>query len=212
MLFPPSACLSPTLPEWECFLTASCQEGPGNQPHEGAPGPPRDAKDTKHTHTHARANTSTGTGASTRIDTLQGLRECVRQPERVGCYLFISLSCSREATSAGSCKHGETRASVRRNPGNNKWSPHISARTTCGMPAQTSPHVQGSTALTAETRRRPSRDGNETKGNDSARRGFGDVAGECKPPFRRHKGRADLIPRHDKLIFVLSYLLWLNIN
>ena len=44
--------------------------------------------------------------------------------ERVRCYLFISLSCSREATSPRSCKHTETQASVSSNPGNNKWSPH----------------------------------------------------------------------------------------
>lgn len=52
--FPP-----PSLPlhvcPWLCpsgnaFLTASCQEGPGNQPHEGEPGPLRDAKDTRHAH------------------------------------------------------------------------------------------------------------------------------------------------------------------
>lgn len=106
-------------------------------------------KGTKHARARAscrkqtRANTYIGTGASTHTpDALQGLRECARQLERVGCYLFISLSCSQEATSARSCKHRETRASARRSPGNNKWSPHISARTTCGMPAQTShPHA-----------------------------------------------------------------------
>lgn len=87
------------------------------------------------TRTHrARKHTCAGAGAYVRTHTqthtqLQGLREWVRELERVGCYLFISLSCSQEATSPRSCKHTETRASVSSNPGNNKWSPHSSVHT-----------------------------------------------------------------------------------
>ena len=89
------------------------------------------------TRTHAcrrtcmRANTSQMRPERTRSDThkLQGLRESERELERVGCYLFISLPCSQEATSPRSCKHTETQASVSSNPGNNKWSPHTSMHT-----------------------------------------------------------------------------------
>lgn len=63
----------------------------------------------------------------TLVHTLQGLRE--GELERVGCYLFISLSCSQEATSPQSCKHTETQASVSLNPGNNKRSLYTSMHT-----------------------------------------------------------------------------------
>lgn len=63
----------------------------------------REMPKTQNTPSRKQTRTNTYTGAH--ANTLQGLGECVRQLERVGCYLFISLSCSREATSARSCKH-----------------------------------------------------------------------------------------------------------
>lgn len=160
----------------------SLPRGARNQLDEGEPGPLRDAEDTNThnvtravtnrnacTHTHrAHRHTCTGTGTCVRIRTvrhehmhgdthkLQGLRECVRELERVGCYLFISLSCSQEATSPRSCKHTETQDSVSSNPGNNKWSPHTSMHThmwdAC---TNTHTHMRGVSALTAKTRQHP---------------------------------------------------------
>lgn len=78
--------------------------------------------------------------------------------------------------------------------------------TTCGMPAQTGTDIRGVDALTGKT---TSSQGLE---QDSVRQGFNTVTSICKPLLRLDKRTADLILKHDKLIFILLYLLWLNIN
>lgn len=63
-----------------------------------------------------------------------------------------------------------------------------------------------------KTRKHPPWDWRKTKADYNARQGFNDLSGICKPALHYHKRTADLILKHDKLIFLLSYLLWLNIN
>lgn len=155
----------------------------------------------RHQHTH------TGTHK------LQGLRESERELERVGCYLFITLSCSQEATSPRSCKHTETQASVSSNPGNNKWSPHTSTHTHMWeVCTNTYTHVVHICPDIAKTRQHLPWDRMKTKEDYNARQSFDNLPRICKPALHHHKRTADMILRHDKLIFVLSYLLWLNIN
>lgn len=159
------------------------------------------------THTHNETSTHAGTHK------LQGLRESERELERVGCYLFITLSCSQEATSPRSCKHTETQASVSSNPGNNKWSPHTSMHTHMReVCTNTYTHVVHIRPDIAKTRQHPPWDRMKTKEDYNARQSFDNLPRVCKPALHHHKRTADLILRHDKLIFVLSYLLWLNIN
>lgn len=135
-------------PSGNAFLTASCQEGPGNQPHEGEPGPPRDAKHTDvHTSRHKQTHTNTyaGTCASTRTHTpahfkaFASVWDSWRELDVIYSSLFPVVRRQQARGAVNTGRHGH---SVRRNPGNNKWSPHIRARTTCGMPAQTFPHMQ----------------------------------------------------------------------
>lgn len=64
----------------------------------------------------------------------------------------------------------------------------------------------------AKTRRHPPWDRMKTKADYNARQSFDNLTRVCKPALRHHKRTADLILKHDKLIFVLSYLLRWNIN
>lgn len=118
-------------------------------------------------------------------------------------YLFITLSCSQEATSPRSCKHTETQASVSSNPGNNKWSPHTGAHTHArGMPAQTHPTRAGCQRPDSTDKTTSSLHVVERQRLQAcSRTRFPANITVCKPALPHHKRAAHLIPEHDKLIF-----------
>lgn len=169
--------------------------GARNQPDEGEAWSAERCWRDKHT--LAMRNAWSQTGASlhtlhtnsqiqvyTHMHTLQGLRE--GELERVGCYLFISFSCSQEATSPQSCKHTETRASVSLNPGNNKRSLYTSMHTfTWDACTSTSTNLGCQSPGRAKTRQHPSlRLHKDKTAEHNAGQALSNRKGKCKRPVR----------------------------